>query len=100
MDKFEVGEIAIGQNFINSTLLNGTEMEIIGKLDKYPISTLNGFPCDLYILYGYRVRKPGGAISCIDPQNLRKKKPPEELSTWEEIEEEFNWNPKKVNHNV
>ena len=29
------------------------------------------------------------------PGQLRKKKPPEETTTWEAIEAEFNWSPNK-----
>ena len=95
MDKFKIGEIATGQNFTSSVHLNGEDLIIASKYDRYICGIMNGLPCyPPNIMMGYRVIKPDGTKTCVDARNLKRKKPP--TTTWEAIESEFNWNPKKV----
>jgi len=89
MSKFKVGEIAIGQNFNVSLFLNGAEVEVIGLL-MFRMANLDGV---IKEHYGYKIKKQDGGISSVSPDKLRKKKPPQQKSTWEEIQEITNWSP-------
>jgi len=89
MNKFEVGEIAI--LWIPGDVSHKKQVEIIAVGD---ISNL-GVPAD------YRIDIPGDTHPstgywCIDVEYLRKKEPPQVLSSWEEIEKKIGWNPEKV----
>lgn len=75
--KFEIGEIAIGQNFTGNAQLNGEELEIIGELCERRIFSLNGIPCEPYDMTGYYIKRPGGENAVVRAKYLRKKKPPE-----------------------
>lgn len=83
METFKVGEIAVVAHSDNG---EGIGEEVV-------------IESDLFNHNGDMVHKVGFDKQCMgyyQPHNLRKKKPPkEELSTWEEIESEFNWNPSK-----
>lgn len=100
MAKFEVGEIAVGHNFKISTHLNGEDLLIVGGYYSYKCDSLNGVPCTPYLLTGYKVKHPDGGTSVVKESNLRKKHPPQELSSWENIQEITGWNPTKENQNV
>lgn len=71
---FKVGEVCIGQNFVNSPELNGLECVIIGglveRLSKHLITGLitSGFR--------YRVQFADGSIFAQEPYFLRLKQPP------------------------
>lgn len=84
MDRFSLGEIAIGQKFKVSTYLNGAKLEIVGELRNYYCTYKNKFPCEGYMLRGYFVLKSDGNKIVVLPENLRKKRPPkkEETGTW------------------
>ena len=94
--KFEVGEIATGQNFIISTELNGAEIEITSLprlITPYDIGSDKMGEEGFY--YGVKIK--GNAVNRLKQKFLRKKKPPkEELSTWEEIQKLTSWTPEKV----
>lgn len=91
MDKFKVGEVAIYQHLTISLKSNGEECEIIRGLDYHEDSE---FPHKL--MY---ITKDANGIFVVKPENLRKKNPPQELSTWEEVQKLTNWNPsKEVSH--
>ncbi len=90
---FEIGEIVVGQNFTNSTNLNGVEMEVVAGLENRIITRMNGLPCASHESNGYGIRHPSGHTTYIEPYYLRKKKPPE--ASWEEIQSWAKWNPTK-----
>lgn len=89
MDKFEVGEIAILQNCYNPER-NGQEVEIVDKASFR--KTIENPQGELMHFTEHR----NGANYYASLNQLRKKKPPEELSTWEEIQQLTNWTPEKV----
>jgi len=82
MSKFKVGEIAIICS-VDFPEYNGTETEILGVFHSGTSSNGVGYRCT--------IQKRGWSESA-----LRKKKPPEEKTTWEEIQEITNWNPSKA----
>ena len=97
MSKFSVGEIAIGQNFINSPYLNGEELVINSAYGKFVCSIYNGEPCSPpKTIEGYMCIKPDGCKTCLEIKHLRKKKPPKEEASWKQIEELTNWHPERV----
>jgi len=72
---FEIGEIVIGQNFINWPERNGMECEIIGELKERGSSSLT---TGIYTVDEcYEVKWEDGITSAQKPYFLRKKKPPE-----------------------
>lgn len=92
MSKFKVGEVAV---FISSKIspeLVGFECEIVdidvprhpdGKRFDYAVSFIGAPDHDIA---GHWV---------VSEYQLRKKKPPQEKTTWEEIQSITNWNPSK-----
>lgn len=83
MAKFEVGEIAVALGGL--TRPSEAECEILDVLGKGVYKIL---------VDGCRsTMKDGGWL--IKERHLRKKKPPEEPASWEEIQELTNWNPTK-----
>ena len=93
--RFEIGEIAVGQHFVNSKYLNGSELEVVSGLESHLIRRLNDAPCDPHTIIGYGIRHPAGHITYIEPYYLRKKKPPEEEINWVEKLGLVKWNPTK-----
>ena len=86
MDKFEIGEVAIAISDKHST----TECEIVSGLIRYEGELghdirINNNLCD-------KADSVSGEWFCGLPY-LRKKKPPKEPATWQEIQELTNWNP-------
>ena len=90
---FEVGEIVIGQNFITSPNRNGMECEIVGSLKMH--KSYNRIRGAWKEAVGHEVKWSDGKITYQESHYLRKKKPPEELSNWEEIQKLTNWSPTK-----
>lgn len=76
MEHYKVGEIVIGQNFQNSTHLNGVECQIVKGLDFafdcYSLATGRNLGPSSF----YEVQWPDGSIIPVRPQNLRRKQPP------------------------
>lgn len=93
---FRIGEVAVGQNFMHRLVRNGMECEIIGGLELR--SNTNSYDDKVTKGLRYRVRWADGLISGQEPEYLRKKKPPQETSTWEAVQQLTNWNPQKVTH--
>lgn len=89
MNKFEIGEIAIIDNSVHKPEFVGMECEIISR-EIYGIAKGTE-----YAAYGYIVEINGETHGFVKAC-LRKKKPPQELSTWEEVEKLTHWNPTKV----
>ena len=93
MSKFKVGEIAIGQNFVNTPKRNGMECEIL--------SILEWVECE-NITTGERTKGWRHMVGWADGKTtyqettFLKKKPPEEKASWEEIHSITNWHPQKV----
>lgn len=87
MSKFKVGEIVIIQSKSHPEY-NGMETEIIEILAR----RVGGYRCTIEPEYTFM--QNGWAESA-----LRKRRPPQETSTWEEVQEITKWNPsKEVNH--
>jgi len=90
MSKFKVGDVVI---FIDSDRahhnLIGEECEVLRLLD----SSVSSYPTPQF--YEISLRDKNRYIGCAE-NCLRKKKKPEETSSWEEIQKLTNWNPQKV----
>lgn len=91
MDKFEIGEIAViclgkpsSTDNQSDYVVDGLECEII-RIGGCGIQA-NGLPSYVISVDGY------GEFD-IAEHALRKKKPPEEPATWQEIQRLTNWNP-------
>ena len=102
MPRFSVGDIVIGQNFINATYLNGMEGEVIDGYKQYHIGQLNGEPCEPYYIHGYAVKWADGHVSVQRTRHLRKKQPPEhEAGSWNaQVFTELGWNPTKMKQEI
>ena len=91
MSQFKVGDICIGQNFINHAILNGMECQIIGGLESRHIRNKN----NTYFAQRYRVKWSDGCITAAQHLHLRLKKPPrreiDTLTSWELC----GWQPKR-----
>ena len=94
MSKFKLGEIVIFCGLKNTRELNGEECEITEALDRRRLVYSHGEIQNNEMCYGVTTKT--GYKIFVRPEFLRKKKPPEELSTWEEIQALTNWNPAKV----
>ncbi len=87
--RFEVGEIAIVRN---AGRYNGIEVTVVAGLAWRPTKRLNG---DIEQAECYVVERFGELRAAAEYQ-LRKRRPPAELTTWENIERLTGWKPKKV----
>ena len=90
MDKFSLNEIATVAGLIQKTERNGEECEIVG----IDVVSSDGEAFDYAIRYK-NIPDHEVGFWVIKKENLRKKKPPEEPATWQEIQELTNWNPTK-----
>lgn len=91
--KFEIGEVAIGQNCVIDVRVNGMECVITEDVKiRRVIGTTTRIESDRLC---YMVKWADGRIGAASPLKLRKKKPPKETSTWEEVQEDTGWNPQK-----
>lgn len=81
MDKFSIGESAIITGPPGSRNI-GEEVTVMSRLFKNDNAMVHGVYCGNW--YGFW-----------EPQYLRKKYPPQEPSTWEEVEKATGWNPTK-----
>lgn len=92
MESFSVGEIAIliGGRF--HSLEHPIEVLVVG-----PLATRSGAEPDGTSVYqrGYLIEIHGGKTAACEPQYLRKKRPPQETTSWESIEELTGWTPVK-----
>lgn len=75
-ESFKVGEIAIVCGYIQWPEFLGTEVEIIGPLDTYPVRG-RGSP-QTYLRHGYHVIRSDGRSAVYSPWNLRKRRPPQD----------------------
>jgi len=96
MSKFKVGDAIVGQNFDYVTYYNGAEGEVIEVLAIK--ETIGRQSKKKQCGNHYTVLWDNGKREAQIEFRLRKKKPPQEKSTWEEFERETkcNWNPLKV----
>lgn len=90
MAKFSVGEMAIIDNCKSYPSFIGMECEILSN----PYDGIGSITGELCI--GYDACLQNGEKHSIAERCLRKKKPPQELTTWEEVQKLTNWNPTKV----
>ena len=102
--KFEIGEIAIFMiDFtVPGICQSGSECEIYSGpyhgIDEYE----HGCDGEWYWCVFDGDPSPRGPNNswAVRAVSLRKKKPPEELSTWEEVQKITGWNPTKQNVEV
>lgn len=90
MAKFEVGEVAI-LDVPRYPELTGLECTIL----KIGVENEDDY---LIEVCGINPKQYGAESFTCYEHNLRKKRPPEELSTWEEIQKITDWNPKEKVH--
>ena len=92
MNKFEVGETALGCNLRHDPSCNGMECEILNSLTVHLVGTQNNVPCEPYEINGYEVRWANGQESVQEPHELRKRPPKEDARKW--FDEKIKLNPK------
>ena len=80
--KFEIGEIATTCNFTEKAHKNGAECEIVG----IGVISNKGEACDYAIKYKDFPDHPTTGYWCINEYYLRKKRPPSEEASWEEVQ--------------
>jgi len=93
MDKFQIGEIVIGQGFTYNPERNGMECEIIEGVLIRRVRWKGGREGEELT---YLVKWPDGELTAQEPHQLRKKKHPQDLSSWEAVQEQTGWSPQKV----
>jgi hypothetical protein len=73
-EQFKVGEICVGQNFINAQYRNGMECKIVGALKlRQSINSTSG---KVRLLESYLVQWADGDVTAQRPFFLRRKRPP------------------------
>jgi len=87
--KFEIGEVAIGQNYKISRQYNGMECEIIKDLHCETVDWEDGTTTHSLV---YRAEWADGRTFPVEPQYLRKRPNRNTLTTWDEC---F-WKPEGV----
>lgn len=98
MSKFKVGEIVVITKAINTENqhLVGADAVILSEAVSFSGRQAYEVMVDGHI--NHSITSLRGEWSCYEYQ-LRKKKPPQETSTWEAVQEITNWNPKRgLNH--
>jgi hypothetical protein len=94
--KFEVGEVAIHVSGITTSLYDGAECVVVMPIGTYlcqhPETLKIRSVQDIYV-----VRFADGLEKGAHPNQLRKKRPPEELGSWDEVERMTKWRPAGVN---
>lgn len=92
MDKFSVGEIAIGQNFVDQKQWNGMECEIIGSLQL--CTSINLTTREETTAPRYAVKWADGFVSYQEPIYLRKRHQPQKqkTTTWDKCV----WQPNEL----
>lgn len=91
MDKFRKDEIAIIAKAILFPHFEGLECTILTKA----FADEDGDIVHEIEIQGYGRTLHDGRKFTIGPEFLRKKKPPQELSTWEAVQKITGWNPTK-----
>jgi hypothetical protein len=96
---YKVGDICIGVGFVAPhAAFNGMECEIIAPLaNRTGTSLIDGSPCQNW---AYTVRWADGRELHVIEKRLRLKRPPEEKSSWEEIERICGFHPEKIEEKV
>lgn len=93
MSEFRVGEIAIFQNAKWDSSYNGLEVVVRGSLqDRVTACGRNGQ--NIRVLYSYAVESET-EIFHAEPHQLRKKRPPEETTSWDSVEKITGWKPRE-----
>lgn len=95
MPQFSVGEVCLGQNFVQDIELNGRECRVVQVLPSGGWFAAPGsmrlFRIDAVCYY---VEWADGDTCHVHESNLRKK-PPKELGSWSEIRRVCGWDPTK-----
>lgn len=89
----KMGDICIAQNFHIHVRYNGMECEVISDL-------IDIIKDGEFFGLGYIVKFSDNDRKQVRVFNLRHKKPPEDLSTWEEFENLCGFNPSKITENI
>lgn len=74
MSAFKVGEVAIGQNFVNNTKYNGMECTVVSALDL--VTTRHHITGEVTTAYRYGVKWADGWLTYQESHYLRKRRPP------------------------
>ena len=97
MDKFEIGEIV---DFIG---IPGADEQLNGRAGPGAGCEIKQYCWDFKDGPGYYCHFPGDLCPhsvegwwWVSKFHLRKKKPPQELGSWEEVQKLTNWNPTGV----
>lgn len=96
MAKFSVGEVAIGRGYIHESGYNGMECEILECEREHIVFSPFANNGAEFKIVGYRLRWATGEIRYEATNHLRKKQSPQELSSWEKIQDITKWHPNKV----
>ena len=88
MDEFSVGEVAVLYGLVRDARFNERRVKILGPLRSFTGN--DGVTDDRYEV------DMGEGTKQAHPRNLRKRRPPQEKTTWSECEEFTGWNPLKV----
>jgi hypothetical protein len=92
-EQFSVGEIAVAQNAVRATELNGVEVEVVQAL--HSVFGIRIDTNELGAFEVYTIRLPNGEFASALPHQLRKRKPPptrEQVSTWNDV---IVWRPRE-----
>ena len=94
MDTFQVGEVVeiIGASNPCNFCYIGEEAIITGPLCERQTLFGNG-RCGP--LFSYEIRTAGGYVANCVHRHLRKKRPPEELTSWDSVEKISGWRPRE-----
>lgn len=92
MDKFEIGEVAVLKCLTKSAHYNGRECEIVSA--EYEYCGEIGYDAIIPDDPCHKKDSIKGEWF-VQTEFLRKKQPPQELSTWEAVQKETGWNPTK-----
>ena len=101
MSGLNVGDVCEIIGYIKRADLLGRECTIVGGLGEYACVDFNGI---VSMKMGFRVQIHGefsrnpfsnGLVVCL-PHHLRKKQPPQELTTWEAVQSITGWKPAGV----
>lgn len=91
MQLYKIGDVCVGCNFTElAARFNGVECTIEGNIQEQEGYNFSGILCKLN---GYLVEWADGAQYIVSQENLRLKRPPEELSSWDRVMEICGYNP-------
>lgn len=90
MAKFSLGEIAI---FVDGPNVGRFDHKYIGQ--EVEIVSIGYISPHSGLFFDYGAKAPNGNIGGVNEILLRKKRPPEQVSTWTEVHRLTGWQPMK-----